>query len=321
MTTLDLVDPEQREAVAAFLEFDPERHGLNDLRSLMVDGLGSLLTPEPVDFDVMTIPGLDEAPDIRALVHRPKKTNGVQPAILYIHGGGMVAGTPDMMAGAHRRLAQDTGAVVIAPAYRLGPEAPFPGGLEDCYAALVWLYAHAAELNIDRDRIAIMGDSGGGGLAAAVTLLARDRQQVPLRAQILLYPMLDIRTGTNQAPSDDTLTGEFLVNRALARFCWTLVRGTMSLDDEQIKYLSPALADNLEDLPPTMIVTGALDLFRDEDIAYAQRLLRSGVATDLFVHAGAVHGFDMLPGALTVQANANIVAGIKRLLGTRTEHN
>lgn len=316
MTTLNLVHPEQRDMVAGFFSFDADQHGLEDFRSVMVDGLGALMTPVPVEFEVQTIPGPSGASDIRTLIHRPEEEwgNATIPAILYLHGGGMIAGTAEMMAGAHRKLAQETGALVVAPNYRLAPEAPFPAGLEDCYAALTWLHAHAAELGVDADRIIVMGDSGGGGLAAALALLARDRGEVPLKAQVLVYPMLDIRTGTTAAPSDDPLTGEFVVNRALITFAWEQVRGTGALDDSQARYLSPALAPDLEALPPALIVTGALDLFRDEDIAYSQRLLRSGVPTDLQLYAGAVHGFDMLPGELATDARTSLLSGIRRLL-------
>ncbi|WJH40819.1 alpha/beta hydrolase [Aliirhizobium terrae] len=316
MTTLNLVHPEQRDMVAGFFSFDADQHGLEDFRSVMVDGLGALMTPVPVEFEVQTIPGPSGVSDIRTLIHRPEEEWGeaAVPAILYLHGGGMIAGTAEMMAGAHRKLAQETGALVVAPNYRLAPEAPFPAGLEDCYAALTWLHAHAAELGVDADRIIVMGDSGGGGLAAALALLARDRGEVPLKAQVLVYPMLDIRTGTTAAPSDDPLTGEFVVNRALITFAWEQVRGTGALDDSQARYLSPALAPDLEALPPALIVTGALDLFRDEDIAYSQRLLRSGVPTDLQLYAGAVHGFDMLPGELATDARTSLLSGIRRLL-------
>lgn len=314
MTTLNLVHPEQRNMVSGFFSFDPAHHGLEDFRSMMLDGLGALLTPFPVEFETRTIPGPSGAPEIRTLIHRPEGSKGPVPAILYLHGGGMIAGTAEMMAGAHKRLAQESGAVVVAPNYRLAPEAPFPGGLEDCYAALIWLRKHAAELGVDPARIAVMGDSGGGGLAAALALLARDRKQVAVKAQILVYPMLDDRTGTADAPSDDPLTGEFVVNRALAAFAWDQVRGVSPVEPDQRRYLSPALAPDLEGLPPTLILTGALDLFRDEDIAYAQRLLQSGVPTDLQVYGGAVHGFDMLPSTLSADARTSLIAAIRRLL-------
>jgi acetyl esterase/lipase len=315
MTTLNLIHPEQRDMISGFFSFDPARHGLEDFRSVMLEGIGALLTPVPVEFETRTIPGPSGAPEIRALIHRPDTERGdaAIPAILYLHGGGMIAGTAEMMAGAHRRLAQETGAVVFAPNYRLAPEAPFPAGLEDCYAALTWLYGHADELGVDPERIAVMGDSGGGGLAAALSLLARDRGQVPLKAQVLVYPMLDIRTGTEDAQFDDPLTGEFVVNRALVSFAWKQVRGDDAIEDGQTGYLSPALAHDLEALPPALIVTGALDLFRDEDIAYAWRLLQSGVPTDLHVYSGAVHGFDMMPGELATAARCGMTAGIRRL--------
>jgi len=159
-----------------------------------------------------------------------------------------------------------------------------------------------------------MGDSGGGGLAAALALLARDRKEIPLCAQILLYPSLDMRTGTEEAPFDDPLTGDFVVNRPLTAFSWNAVNGSLSRDSDQVGYLSPALAKDLHGLPPAIVKTGALDLFREEDISYAQRLLRSGVPTDLFVYARAVHGFDMLASALAIQTRTNLIASIIQVL-------
>ncbi|MBO9196877.1 alpha/beta hydrolase [Rhizobium sp. 16-449-1b] len=313
MTTLNLVDREQRHLMDGMLSFDPKLHSIADFRSLM-EGLGSLLTPEPVDYELRQAPRLDGEGTIRVLFHRPQSGDALKPAILYLHGGGMVAGSPELMAGSHLKLASDLDAVVAAPGYRLAPEFPFPSGLEDCYSVLKWLHANAAELKIDPNRIAVMGDSGGGGLAAALALLARDRKEIPLCAQILLYPMLDMRTGTEEAPFDDPLTGEFVVNRPLTAFSWNAVKGSLNRDSDQVGYLSPALAEDLHGLPPAIVVTGALDLFREEDVSYAQRLLRSGVPTDLFVYARAVHGFDMLASALATQARTNLIASIIQVL-------
>jgi acetyl esterase/lipase len=331
MTTLNMVDREQRDLIAGLQPFDRTRDGVEGFRNTMADGLGPLLTPEPVVFGTESVPaGKDARPVMRVLVHRPDAgvTGGgdaeapgarqvagdARPAILYLHGGGMVAGTPEIMAGTNSRLAARTGAIVFAPAYRLAPEHPFPAGVEDCYAALEWLYDNAARLGVDPARISVMGDSGGGGLAAAVALMARDRARVALKAQILIYPMLDIRTGTSAALTDDPLTGEFMVNRDLVSFAWSLVKGDAQPQGRSAGYLSPALAEDLTGLAPAILVTGALDLFRDEDIAYACRLMASGVATDLMVHAGAVHGFDILPGEIAEQARTSLFAAMRRLI-------
>ncbi len=331
MTSLNMVDRDQRDMIAGFQAFDRARDGIEGFRKMMMEGLGPLLTPEPVVFETESVPaGQDGRPGIRVLVHRPdaatNNPRGEQesragqvvgdrrPAILYLHGGGMVAGTPEVMAGTNSRLAASVGALVFAPAYRLAPEHPFPAGISDCYAALEWLYDNAARLGVDPTRISVMGDSGGGGLAAAVALMARDKGRVPLKAQILIYPMLDIRTGTKDALTNDPLTGEFMVNRDLTSFAWSLVKGAADPQGKNVGYLSPALAEDLAGVAPTIIMTGALDLFRDEDIAYAQRLVASGVATDLMMHAGAVHGFDILPGEIADRARASLFAAMRRVI-------
>lgn len=313
MTTLPLVAPEQRDAVAAFPPFDPGRHTIAEFRLGLVAGFTAMLTPEPVEFEERHLSPRDGCPAVRVLLFRPPAGAGTGPAIVYVHGGGMIAGTPDMMAGAHLDLAAQTGALVVSVDYRLAPETPFPGGLEDVYTALLWVYANAAELSIDPARISVMGDSGGGCLAAAVALLARDRGEVPLRAQILVYPMLDHRTGTSVAADDAASTGEFVWTRAQNSFAWDAVRGGQEIGAERLGYFSPALAPDLRGLPATVIVVGTLDLFRDEDIAYARRLMDAGVSTDLRVYAGGVHGFDVLGGAVADRAKADIRAAISRL--------
>ncbi len=159
-----------------------------------------------------------------------------------------------------------------------------------------------------------MGDSGGGCLATATALLARDRKQVPLCGQFLIYPMLDLRTGGPDAVSDDPTTGEFVWTRAQNRHAWAAVRGTLREDDPRFGYLSPAFMKDLSGLPPTIITTGSLDLFRDEDVTFAHRLWQAAVPTDLIVYASAVHGFDLLASPLAERAHRDVVEGVRRLL-------
>lgn len=314
MTTLDLVDAQQRETVASFPSFDPAQGDLRDFRRDLVEGTTALLQSASVNFEERSIPGPKDAPDVRVILFHPTKTSGTTPAILYIHGGGMIAGTPDMQAGLLSQRASETGALIVSVDYRLAPETPFPGGLEDVYAALVWLHDHANELGVDPDRIMVMGDSGGGCLAAATALLARDRGRIKLRAQLLIYPMLDLRTGGPDAPSDDPKTGEFLWTRAQNRHAWAAVRGNLATDDPRFGYLSPAFMNDLSGLPATFILTGALDLFRDEDVTYAHRLWQADVPTELVVYVNAVHGFDLLPSALAERARQDIVRAVRRML-------
>ena len=218
MDTLRLVDPAAREIVTSIAPFDRATQTAYDHRGFVA----GLYTPPggapPLSGEVRLIAGGPGQPPVRVLVYRPAAAVSAAPAILYFHGGGLTAGSPDMMDAAHRQLAEDNGAVVVAVTYRLAPETPFPGAVEDGCAALDWLFNQAAALGVDTDRIALMGHSAGGGLAAATALLARDRGRRRPAAQILVYPMLDPRTGTPDAVADNPFTGQFMWTRAANRF-------------------------------------------------------------------------------------------------------
>ncbi len=311
MTTLPLVAHEQRDAVASFPLSDPSDQSVAEFRQVLVEGFTAILTPHPVKFEERRVPSRDGAPEVRVLLFRPPSATASLPVIVYVHGGGMIAGTPDMMAGAHADLARQVGALIVSVDYRLAPEAPFPSGMEDVYTTLLWVRDNAGGLGADPERISLMGDSGGGGLATAATMLARDRAELAVRAQFLIYPMLDHRTGTPDAPDDDPTTGEFIWTRAQNRNAWAAVRGAQAIGATRFGYFSPAVAERLDGLPPSLIVVGSLDLFRNEDMAYAKRLMAAGVSTDLHVYSGGVHGFDVLGGALADRGKADVVAGIR----------
>ena len=235
------------------------------------------------------------------------------PALLYLHGGGYVVGSAENVDEWGLLFAQMSGAVVINAHYRKAPETTFPGPLEDAYDALKWTYTNADMLGIDPKRISVMGHSAGGGLAAALALLARDRGDLPIRAQFLIYPMLDYRTGTAEAPVDNPFTGEFVWTRASNRFGWSALRGDYDLRGPRLGHFSPALAAEVADLPPTFMSTGALDLFLEEDMAYGLRLSRAGVPVDLHVYPGAVHAFDLeRETRLTRNANDDLITAMAR---------
>jgi acetyl esterase/lipase len=189
-----------------------------------------------------------------------------------------------------------SGVPMLQVEYRLAPEHPHPTPVEDCYAALGWLTAHAAELGVDPARIAVMGDSAGGGLAAGVALLARDRGGPALARQVLVYPMLDDRTRTPDPEIvpyatwtyDDNVTG------------WDALLGEAAGTDDVSPYAAPARALELAGLAPAYIEVGELDAFRDEDVAYARRLAGAGVSTELHVHPGCPHGFESFAPATDV---------------------
>jgi len=247
---------------------------------------------ERTDLTLMRIPGPEGAPEVEVRFYRPKGLEGAVPCILHIHGGGYIAGSSADNEAVHRPLAAELGCCIASVEYRLAPETPFPGPLEDCYAALAWLHREAAGLKIDPARIGVMGESAGGGLAAALALLARDRGEYALAFQHLIYPMIDDRTCVS--PDPHPYAGEFVWTPQANHFGWSCLLDQPPGSDGVSPYAAAARATDLSGLPPTFIATGSLDLFLEEDLAYAQRLLRAGVPVELHVYPGAFHGFQWM---------------------------
>lgn len=252
----------------------------------------------PLRLCVYAPPGLEAGPD--------------RPSIFYIHGGGFVLGKPEMADDQLAELALSLGALVIAVDYRLAPEHPFPAPLEDCFKGLEWIIENTKSLGLDPQRITLMGHSAGGGHAAALALLARDRGLPALAGQLLVYPMLDCRTGTPFTPLHNPTTGGFAWTPDANRFCWECMQGKEMPEEKMIGYFSPSLATDLTGLPPTFIAVGALDLFFEEDLEYARHLSRAGVAMELHVYPGVTHMFDLLPSAQTVQSKEAVSQAVKR---------
>jgi acetyl esterase len=275
---------------------------------------GADLPPPPFPVREAFAP-LAGAPDVRMLVMNPPSQAKDRGAVLYIHGGGMVVGSAQSSLADKPQLALEHDCVVVSVDYRLAPETPFPGPQEDNYAALLWLVANAADLGVDPARIVVMGGSAGGGLAASLALMARDRGGPKLAGQVLIYPMLDWRTGGPDDLYKNRHTGEFIWTREKNRFGWTALKGAYQPADAHKGWFSPTLADDLALLPPAFISTGALDLFLDEDLDYARRLIDAGVPTELHVYPGAIHAFEMVPGTgLAAQADTDLNRGLARLL-------
>lgn len=233
-------------------------------------------------------PGRDGHPPVSVRVHRPLGAEGALPAIYWMHGGGFVLGTNRGDDLRFDRWCQLYNCVGVSVEYRLAPETPYPGPMEDAYAGLAFIHHNADILGIDPTRIGIGGASAGAGLAAGLGLLARDRAEIPLAFQLLIYPMLDDRM-TN--PS--TTWPVPIWDPGSNRYGWKAYLGSHFGADEVPIYAAPARAESLAGLPPTYILVGTLDGFMDEDIAYAQRLNHAGVPAELRVYPGAPHGFDL----------------------------
>jgi acetyl esterase/lipase len=229
-------------------------------------------------------------------------------AVVYLHGGGMILGSVPIFDGPVSRYVAHTGVPMLSVDYRLAPEHPYPTPVEDAYAGLVWLAAHVAELGVDPDRIAIMGDSAGGGLAAAVAILTRDRSGPSLARQILLYPMLDDRTTTPDPEIvpfagwtyDDNITG------------WKALLGERAGDPSVESTAAPARLTDATGLPPAYIEIGQLDIFRDEDATYALTLSQAGVPVEFHLHPGVPHEYDAI--AFTADVSRRALADRHRVL-------
>ena len=289
------MDPEVQEGMAPLLammaEATPPPAGDWQSRRENVDALlESLSAALPRPTDVTTADHETTADDGTTIALRWYTKDGATPgpAVLYLHGGGMILGSLGLYDPRVAGYVSASGVPMLQVEYRLAPEHPHPTPVEDCYAALRWLGEHAAELGVDPARIAVMGDSAGGGLAAGVALMARDRGGPALAGQLLIYPMLDDRTTTpdpDVAPFatwtyDDNVTG------------WGALLGEAHGTDGVSPYAAPARATDLTGLPRAYVEVGELDVFRDEDVAYARRLAAAGVSTELHVHPGCPHAFE-----------------------------
>jgi triacylglycerol lipase len=245
-------------------------------------------------------------------IYTPAGGTAARPAILHIHGGGYVLGSVATNHASNMLLAADVGAVVVSVDYRLAPETPAPGSVEDCYAALCWLHEQAGALGVDPARVAVRGESAGGGLAAALCLLARDRGGPAIAHQNLIYPMLDDRTCITRQPDH---LGAFVWTPQANAFGWRSLLGQNPGAADVSPYAAPARANDLSGLPPSFIAVGALDLFLVEDMDYARRLIEAGVATELHVYPGAYHGFDVLPDApASVRMKQDAAAALRSAL-------
>jgi acetyl esterase len=287
-------------------------------RALTAELVGQLpKAPVPAGIGVrdVTVPGRDGAPGVRARIYAPTEPSNLPRAgFLHIHGGGFVMGDIDMTAQTAIDIAVTCDAVVISPDYRLAPEHPFPAGVEDCYATLEWLAANAEDLGVDLERIGVGGESAGGGLAASVALLARDRQGPRLCFQMLDFPELDDRLDT---PSMVAFVDTPMWNRPNAELSWKYYLsgppGPLGL-----QYAAPSRMEDLSGLPSTFIATCEFDPLRDEGLIYAQRLLTAGVSTEVHHYPGTFHGsVAVQTAAVSQRMAADKAAALRRALAPR----
>jgi acetyl esterase/lipase len=260
-----------------------------------------------------TVPGPEGAPEISLLICRPTSATAPTAAIYHTHGGGMVSGNNYNNMAELLDWAQELELAVVSVEYRLAPETPHPGPVEDCYAGLVWTAQHADELGIDPARIVIAGASAGGGLAAAVALLSRDRGGPALFGQMLMCPMIDDRNDTVSARQ---LAGLGVWDRTSNETGWTALLGDACGGPDVSPYAAPARATDLSRLPPAFIDVGSAETFRDEDVAYASGIWAAGGNAELHVWPGGFHGYsDLAPHAqISQDTRAARLRWMRRLL-------
>lgn len=267
---------------------------LDDIRAVQKEILATLdKVAQPSDS--VTAPASGIQPAVTLYVYRPKNSRKDEtlPAIYYTHGGGYLAGHARQSGDILQRIADKHHLAVVSVKYRLAVEKPFPADLNDAYHGLRHMQTHSKQFGIDPNRVLLMGNSAGGGLAARLALYTRDKAEITQPVgQLLIYPMLDYRTGTAESPYPQDHTGEFVWTRTSNRLGWTTLRGGQNIPTEQMPYYSAATATNLKGLPKTFIYVGDLDLFVHEDIDYANRLIGAGVETRLNVVPNVYHAVE-----------------------------
>ncbi|MHC3474971.1 alpha/beta hydrolase [Streptomyces sp. 7R007] len=315
-TARPALDPELRELLAdmpLMSELTPEI--LAHLRQLPSTPIESLLAHRQVERREITVPARDDTPiplSILSPAHIDAAT--AAPCIYWMHGGGMVMGDRYSQIDIPLEWLDQFGAVVVSVDYRLAPESTGTVPVDDCYHGLLWVAQHAAELRIDPARIIVAGASAGGGLAAGVSLLARDQGGPAIAAQMLICPMLDHRNATTSSHQYSKTPGVW--TSEMNAFGWHSLLGDLA-DADVSPYMSPSLAQDLSNLPTTYIDTGSAEVFRDEDTDYATRIWAAGGQSELHVWAGGFHGFDALyPQAqISTTARRTRIDWLTRLLG------
>jgi acetyl esterase/lipase len=320
MPIFDQIDPEIAPVIAAWpsqvlTNFADLQKARAEYHEIFLKLIAAPSDPRVAIRDVFT-PPRDEHPPVRLRLFRPKGATGNLPCIYWTQGGGYIMTSPDLDDALCQDLALKHRCLVVSVEWRRAPEHPFPAASEDCYTGLSWVVRQAGELSVDSKRIVIAGSSSGGGSTASLALLVRDRAEFPIAHQMLIYPMLDDR---NETPSAHLVTDGNVWNRAKNEFAWRAFLGHSYGTLEVSPYAAPSRMENLKGSIPTSILTAELDLFRDENILYAMRLMEAGVPTELYVYPRAPHGFDRLvpTAAVSQQFFADQDAILARVFGAK----
>ena len=315
MTTIDLVDPELRDALASWPQVPLTAETLAQRRAEAFEALRAVPTPNLPDtlVDEIHVESAFGAKPIRVLTYRSAQSHDPLPVIIHVHGGGFVMGSPEMKDVENRLLASELRCAIYSVDYRLAPEAPHPAPLEDIYSVFVWLHTNAGQLGLDPARIGIKGESGGGGFAACAVLYARDRQGPKFAFQHLIYPMIDDRTAVRKDLHPHV--GEFVWTQENNHFGWHSLLGEEPGSASVSPYAAAVRAADVAGLPPTYISVGGLDLFLEENMVYADRLSRAGVPVEFHLYPRAYHGFYRATNArVTRQAEHDTREALRRFL-------
>ncbi|UCC53573.1 MAG: alpha/beta hydrolase [Anaerolineaceae bacterium] len=317
MTTNRIYDPTVEELALMLPRFDVAdavgaRVTLDEFLEAMAAQGVERMTDERIEEIERTIPGPEGGPEVPIRIYMPKDRTEAGPGFVNFHGGGFILGDLELEHPRCLMMATEGGAVSVGVDYRLAPENPFPAGVEDCYAALQWVASHAEELKIDPAKIAVGGGSAGGNLAAAVSLMARDRGGPDVAFQLLIYPVIDEKCET---PSMKSGAGLYIWDYQNSLDMWDQYIGK---DRSNVSpYAAPARATDLSGLPPAYVMTAEHDPLRDEAIIYAMRLMDAGVQVELHSYPGTVHGFDFLtPSDISTHAVFDGIEAFKRVMAS-----
>lgn len=296
MDPMDRLDPELVEPLKGLLEATGGGFNLRDIAATraavegMLQGILSEAPPTPdITIEDLDIPGGDAGADVAVRLYRPQQSTGPIPVLLWMHPGGFVIGSIAMDELSSRALAAHLGCAVVSVNYRLAPEHPFPAAVEDAYSALQWIDSNADELGFDAERIVVGGASAGGGIAAGVCLLTRDRKGPKPILQWLFYPALD---NLNVEPASESVPDNLFWTRENSIIGWSAYLNGNTRGADTPIYAAPARARDLGGLPDAFIGVGTADMLMEENVDYAERLAAAGATVDLKVYPGAFHAFD-----------------------------